>query len=95
MTRGLVPSSFVEATRIEWMHNGNECVAEVGQSIRWRKAETVKRGKVVRAGLWNTGRTVRRITDETGPSWMVWLDPDERLDMWENPLLCGDRVTVT
>ena len=81
--------------RIEWIHDGDECVAEVGQPIKWRKPETFKRGRVVRAGMWRTGRTVLAISDKTGPCWMVWLDPAEMADVWANPLLCGDRVRVT
>ena len=80
-------------TRIEWTHDGDECVAEVGQPIKWRKPEDYRKRR--RVGAWRYGRTVVAIDDSSGPCWMVFLDPAERPDVWANPLLCGDRAKVT
>jgi hypothetical protein len=78
-----------QAQRITWYHDGDECFAEVGEPIRWRKHNQ----KTDRYGPWNRGRTVWRI--EPGPPcWSVTLDIFQPPDIWQRRLLCGDQVKV-
>lgn len=79
-----------QARSIRWEHDGNDCVAEVGQPLRWAKRER----KTDRLGPWRTGRTVWLIEPEP-TCWNVRLDISQRADAWANPLLCGDRGHVS
>jgi hypothetical protein len=85
----LLAVSERQAKRITWLHDSDECVAELGEPLRWR-AVRPKRG---RPGGWRIGRTVWFMEPGT-PCWKVTLDVYERSDGWENPFLCRSDVEV-
>ena len=79
-----------QARGIRWDHDGDECVAIVGQRIQWRHYPS--RGGTS-YGPWRLGRTVWQIAD--GPNtWRVQLSILEPRDVWQDFLMCGDRVQV-
>jgi hypothetical protein len=79
-----------QARRIKWIHDGDECIAEVGEQLKWRRL-SLKLSQGARA--WNYGRTVWHI--EPGPTtWRVQLSLVERPDGWESYLMCGDSAEV-
>lgn len=86
----LLFASDRQAREIRWDHDGDECVAVVGQGIQWRRYP--RRGGT-KHGPWRRGRTVWQIAD--GPNtWRVQLSILEPRDVWADFLMCGDRVQV-
>jgi hypothetical protein len=77
--------------KITWMHDGDECVAEVGQPLKWQKIDP----KMGRPGMLSVGQTVVGISPGP-PCWMVVREPTEGRygDGWANPIMCGDTVEV-
>jgi hypothetical protein len=75
---------------ITWDHDGDECVAVVGQPIKWR---AYPKRNSTRYGPWRTGRTVWQIAD--GPTtWRVQLSIVEPRDVWTDFIMCGDSAEV-
>jgi hypothetical protein len=72
---------------ITWHHDNDECVAVVSEPLRWRRRAQPANDH---PGLWKRGRTVVEISGD----WMVFLDPAERGDGWNNPISCGTPLTV-
>jgi hypothetical protein len=87
---GLLFATDRQARRIEWDHHGDECVAQVGGSLKWRTSPASSGG---RYGPWKYGRTVWYI--EPGPPcWRVQLSILQPSDGWADFLLAGNRVKV-
>lgn len=79
---------------VRWNRDGDQCVAQVGEPLEWRRAVEDARRHPGRPGMWWFGWKVLRI-DDGPPCWRVWREPEDRGDGWANPVLCSDRVTVT
>jgi hypothetical protein len=79
-----------QARKITWVHDGDECVAEIGFPLKWR---TPDKKRADRFGPWHYGQTVWLI--EPGPPcWNVSRDFTQRPDGWAQPLLCGDPTDL-
>ena len=78
------------AHRITWLHDRDECVAEVGESLKWRRAEDDKRQRS--PGQWSYGRRVIAVVPGP-PCWQVVREAGPS-DGWANPILCGDQGTI-
>jgi hypothetical protein len=70
-----------------WTHNGDECVAVVGDQLKWRSPSK----KPGRFGIWKYGRTVVGIE----PSGRVYLDPIQWPgENWSLIIECGGSVKI-
>lgn len=76
-----------QASRITWIHDFDECCAEVGRPLKWRR---IPKNEGEAYGHWKYGRTVWHID----PSMKVQLSMFERSDGWHDYLECGDRGEV-
>lgn len=72
--------------QIKWKHKGDECVARVGQKLRWRSPIPNRD----RFGIWQYGATVIGID----PSGRVFLAPGEPLFGWNPVIECGDSFSI-
>jgi hypothetical protein len=77
------------AKKIEWDHDGDQCVAEVGKPFKWRKYLKTP-GQF---GPWTLGRMVWAIEPEPR-YWHVYLDPFGPRDGWVDNISCGDGFRV-
>lgn len=79
----------VAARRIRWTSDRDDVIAEVGLQLRWGRPD--KAGRVM---SWKYGATVKSIDCDDRGLWTVALADDVKLAGWNNPILCGDKVTV-
>lgn len=75
---------MAEVRLLEWVHDGDTVIAEVGQPIKWGRP-----GRTGRIVSWKRGRTVRVIDMQGSPTIQVWLDRQERPDYWNDPIYVG------
>lgn len=74
-----------QAVRATWTHDGDECVAVVGEHLKWRSP--VK--GTVRFDMWRYGATVVAIE----PNGTVYLDPAEH-HVWNDIVQCPSSVRI-
>ena len=73
-------------TGIRWRRHRDICEARLGRPLRWATLDR----QTGRPGLWFVGATVTAI--EHGLCWKVYLDRNDRLSGWTNPIYCDEDV---
>lgn len=76
-----------QVVSIHWVHDGDQCEAEVGQPMKWGRPDK----RTQRVTSWKWGANVLRIYRDQY-CWRVELE--EPAGYWHNPIMCGDNVTV-